>query len=94
MNKTDTIILKAGKKLNKDAAKAAKKLTKAKQLYNSEQELILMCYEQYSKYHFRIFKDGNIVDVWPTSKKYWGPKMGSSIVYKHPSEVLKVINSQ
>lgn len=70
-------------------AKKNKKLI----LENKEQELFIFCYEnevhfeQYNQYHYRLFKKGNIVDVWPATQKYWNSKMRGSRVYKTPAEI-------
>lgn len=79
-------------KLSKDKKKAKDNSTQ-----KNEQELFTVCYEneihfeQYSPYHYRLFYDGNILDVWPVSKKFWQPGMGNSRVYSKPNELLQFL---
>ena len=42
--------------------------------------------EQYNEYHFRLFCKGDIVDVWPISKKYYTSTMSGSKVYDTPDD--------
>ena len=72
---------------------AKRKLQNPEQLSKREDELLDFCnggsihWDQYNKYHFRLFYKGNILDVWPTSKKYWNSKMSKSRVYSSVEEL-------
>jgi len=63
----------------------------------NERALFKFCYEneihfdQYNMYHYRLFYKGNILDVWPVSRKYWNNKMSCSRVYKKVSDIKPYI---
>ena len=78
----------------KQDKKENKKQKKEKLLKIREQELFTFCYEneirfeQYEKYHYRLFLNNKCVDVWPISKKFYNNKMCSSKTYSSPNEII------
>ena len=75
----------------------AKRKNKKSIKETNEQELFLFCYrnevhfDQYNEYHYRLFFNGNILDVWPISKKFWNARMGRSRVYKTPEDLREFL---
>jgi len=43
--------------------------------------------EQYNEYHYRLFCKGDIVDIWPISKKFYSRTMSASEVYETPDDI-------
>ncbi len=54
-------------------------------VYRNEEQGIHV--EQYNEYHFRLFCKGDIVDVWPISKKYYCKTMSKSFEYESPDDI-------
>lgn len=81
-------------------SKSISKQIKQSNKHKSEQELIKWCYqnedkikfEQYNEYHFRLFsKSGEILDLWPISKKFWNHTMSKSREYKNINDIKKYL---